>query len=236
MNTQRRINLAVTGHLVDLGALVALLAIPLGAVRGVLVALAAVAVAVVAYLTVLRPRLVRWGASDEEVARPMPGDDIAGPGARCTTRAITIGAPAGQVWPWLVQLGYGRAGWYGDHLSGADRQRSTEQIGPEWQLNPGDRIFMMPGSDIDIVAVEDGHYLVAGTPDGTMSWCLDVEPLDQHSSRLISRWRGRWLVTAASAPWTALSDPSSYVTDRRMLLGIKARAEQVTQPGLVHRR
>ena len=59
MNTQRRINLAVTGHLVDLGALVALLAIPLGAVRGVLVALAAVAVAVVAYLTVLRPR--RWG-------------------------------------------------------------------------------------------------------------------------------------------------------------------------------
>jgi hypothetical protein len=68
-----------------------------------------------------------------------------------------------------------------------------------------------------------------------MSWCLEVEPRDQHSCRLISRWHTGWFVTSAGAPWTVLSDPSSFVTERRMLLGIKARAEQTASRGLIHR-
>jgi hypothetical protein len=69
-----------------------------------------------------------------------------------------------------------------------------------------------------------------------MSWCLAVEPLDQHSCRLISRWRARWHVTPASAAWIALSDPGAFIMERRMLLGIKARAEQAVWPGLARRR
>ena len=224
----------VAGHLIELAALAALLAAPLGTVPGILAAFAALTAVTVTYFGVLRPRLVRWGATDEEVAWPMPGDDIAAPGGRCTTRAITIGAPAGQVWPWMAQLGYGRVGWYSDRLSHAGRQRRAARIRPEWQqLGPGDRILLVPGSGLDVIAAEDGHYFVARTPDGTRSWCLEVEPVDDRSCRLISRWRGRWLVTVASAPWTALSDPGSFATERRMLLGIKARAEKAAQPGLV---
>ena len=81
----------------------ALLADPMGVLHGFLTALAAVTLAVVIYLRFVRPWQVRWGATGEEVARPMPGDGIAGPGARCTTRAVTIQAPAGQVWPLLAQ-------------------------------------------------------------------------------------------------------------------------------------
>jgi hypothetical protein len=90
----------LAGSVLELGALVALLAGPLGAVRGFLAALAVVAAVGPTYLGFIRPWQVHWGATAEEAMRPMPGDDdIAGPSARCTTRAVTIDAPAGQVWP-----------------------------------------------------------------------------------------------------------------------------------------
>jgi hypothetical protein len=163
----------------------------------------------------------------------MPGDDIAGPGARCTTRAVTIQAPASHVWPWLTQPGYGRAGWYSYDWRGNGGQPGIGQIEPEWQqVGPRDPVRMMPGSAFDVVQVEDGHYFVVRAPDQTMSWCLDLEPLDQHSCRLISRWRAKWFVVPASAPWIALSDPGSFSTEHRMLLKIKARAERAVPPGL----
>jgi hypothetical protein len=62
-----------------------------------------------------------------------------------------------------------------------------------------------------------------------------VEPLDRRSCRLISRWRVRWHVTPASAAWIALSDPGAFIMERRMLLGIKDRAEQAVRPGLARR-
>ena len=78
----------------------------------------------------------------------------------------------------------------------------------------------------DVVSVEAGHWFVARAPDGTTSWCLTVQPLDQHSCRLISRWHARWHITPASALWIALSDPGTFIMERRMLLGIRARAER----------
>jgi hypothetical protein len=167
----------------------------------------------------------------------MPGDAILGPGAPSTTRAITIGAPADQVWPWLAQLGYGRAGWYSYDWLDNDGHPSATQIRPQWRhLRPGDQILMMPGAGFDVVEVTDGHYFTAQAPDQTMSWCLAVEPLGQHRCRLISRWRARWHVTAASALWIALSDPGAFIMERKMLLGIKARAEQAAQPELAQHR
>ena len=167
----------------------------------------------------------------------MPGDDILGPGAGSTTRAVTIGTPAGQVWPWLAQLGYGKAGWYSYDWLDNDGQPSAVQIQPQWQqLRPGDQILMMPGAGFDVVSVEDGHCFVARAPDGTTSWCLAAEPLDRHSCRLISRWHARWHITPASALWIALSDPGTFIMERKMLLGIKARAEHAAQPGLAHHR
>ena len=222
MKAQRRILLVVAASLAEFGGLVALLAGPLGAVRGFLVALAAVAATNTIYLVFIRPWQAHWGATGEEAARPMPGDDITGPGIRCTTRAVTIDAPASQVWPWLTQPGYGRAGWYS-----YDWDNNGGQPGREWGLfGPRDPVRMMPGSGFEVVQVEDGHYFVASTPDQDMSWCLDLEPLDEYSCRLISRWRAKWSVVPASARWVALSDPGSFITEHRMLLQIKARAEQ----------
>lgn len=230
MSTRLRILGVVAGSLLEFGALVALLAGPLGILRGFLVALAAVAAVDLTYLGFIRPWQVHWGATGEEAIRPMPGDDIAGPSARCTTRAVTIDARVGQVWPWLTQPGYGRAGWYSYHWPGNGGQPGIGQTGPEpGQQGSRDPVRMMPASGFEVVQVEDSHYFVASAPDQAMSWCLDLEPLDQHSCRLISRWRAKWFAVPASAPWVAMSDPGSFTTEHRMLRKIKAQAEHAAR-------
>jgi hypothetical protein len=85
-----------------------------------------------AYRLWIQPWQHRWGATDLEVRRAMPGDDVI-PDAASTTRAITIAAPADQVWPWLVQLGYGRGGWYSYDWIDNDGRPSADGIIPELQ-------------------------------------------------------------------------------------------------------
>ena len=97
-----------------------------------------------AYRLWIQPWQHRWGATDAEVRRAMPGDDLL-PDAASTTRAIAIAAPPEQVWPWLVQLGYGRAGWYSYDWIDNDGRPSADRILPELQqLRVGDRILMLP--------------------------------------------------------------------------------------------
>jgi proline iminopeptidase len=89
--------------------------------------------AAVVYGAWVRPRLMRWGASDEEVSGPYPGAEIFPHGKRGPTMAVTINAPPDRVWPWLVQLGGDRGGWYSwDHLDNAGRP-SAREIHPDWQ-------------------------------------------------------------------------------------------------------
>jgi hypothetical protein len=80
----------------------------------------------------VQPWQHRWGATDEEVGAAMPGDDLI-PDAASTTRAISIAAPPEQVWPWLAQLGFGRAGWYSYDWIDNDGQPSADRIIPELQ-------------------------------------------------------------------------------------------------------
>ena len=96
---------------------------------------------VVAYGRLIRPRLLRWGATDEEVEGPYPGADVVPGGHRGATMAVTIDVPPHEVWPWLVQLGGDRAGWYSwDSLDNAGHRSSTA-IHPEWQqLAVGDPV------------------------------------------------------------------------------------------------
>jgi hypothetical protein len=91
--------------------------------------------AVVVYRACVRPRLTRWGATDEEVAGPYPGADLVPDGERGATMAVTIGVPPDRVWPWLVPLGGDRGGWYSwDHLDNAGRP-SADRVHPEWQCS-----------------------------------------------------------------------------------------------------
>src|SRR5918993_3584293 len=88
---------------------------------------------VLVYLAFIRPWQLRWGATDEEIQRAMPGDDIVGKPSFNATRAVSINAPAENIYPWIVQMGVGRAGWYSyDWLDNPGR-RSAESILPKHQ-------------------------------------------------------------------------------------------------------
>lgn len=114
------------------------------------------------YLLVVRPRMLRWGATEEEVREAYPGAELIPGGTRSATMAVTIEAPPERVWPWLVQMGYGRGGWYSwDHLDNWGHS-SVDRLHPEWQeIKVGDRLPSMPDDKTwwDVVAVEPNRFL-----------------------------------------------------------------------------
>ncbi len=124
----------------------------------------AASIAAVVYGAWVRPRLWRWGATDEEVASRYPGGDLVPGGERGATMAVTIEAPPEQVWPWLVQMGGERGGWYSwDRLDNGGRP-SARQVHPEWQgLALGDHVKYWtrrgPVDAWEVAALEHNRFL-----------------------------------------------------------------------------
>jgi hypothetical protein len=199
----------------------------LGVVPGLLLGFGLAAGALGVYRLVIQPWQHRWGATDEEIARAMPGDEVI-PDASSTTRAITIHARPERIWPWLVQIGYGRAGWYSYDWIDNDGHRSAETVLPEHQhLEVGDQILMVPGMGPRVRAIDPHRSLLSGDEEGG-TWCLGLYPDGERRTRLVSRWRTDWPFTPATAIWILLTDPGAFIMERRMLLGIRERAERAT--------
>ena len=202
----------------------------LGVVPGLLLGAGIATTVLTAYRLAIQPWQHRWGATDDEVARPMPGDEVI-PEASSTTRAITIRARPEQIWPWLVQIGFGRAGWYSYDWIDNDGHRSADEILAEHQhLAVGDQILMVPGMGPRVRAIDEPRFLLCGDAEGG-TWCLGLYPDGEHRTRLVSRWRVDWPLTPASAFWILLSDPGAFIMERRMLLGIRERAERTAATG-----
>lgn len=89
-----------------------------------------------AYAFFIRPWHLRWGATDEELGKPLPGDELVPHPGIESTRAITVNAPVEQVWSWLAQIGQDRGGFYSyewlENLAGC-RMRNADRVHPEWQ-------------------------------------------------------------------------------------------------------
>jgi hypothetical protein len=185
------------------------------------------------YLLIYRPRQLRWGATDVEVARAMPGDEIQTQPIFNATRAITINARPEQIWPWLVQIGYLRAGWYGYDWIDNDGIASADHIIPALQhLKVGDDMPIWKGNNYKVVAVEPNRYLVWESMNARDSMTLALYPLDANHTRLV------WRKHDAPYIWTSPSiiipqlfaDGVDLVAIRQNMLGIKARAEGAGLP------
>lgn len=211
---------------------------------GRLAALAAALVALFAlFLLAVRPWAKQWGATAEEAHALLPGDALIEP-ARQSTRAITIAAPAERVWPWLLQLGQDRGGFYSytllENLVGTD-MHNLGVLRPElqhWQV--GDKLWLYPPSKLGgaghavLEVLAPGHALVFGTRrvgvvsgsayDG--SWAFVLEPADAHNTRLLVRGRAREPATVLQRAFEALVfEPLHFMMERKMMTGIKACAE-----------
>jgi hypothetical protein len=190
--------------------------------------LAAGAAALAAYLLWIRPWHLRWGATDEELARAMLGDEIVKRPTFNATRAVTIEAQPAETWPWLVQVGCKRAGWYSYDWIDNLGTPSAERIVPELQnLKIGDTVPMSPNGTqgLTVKAIDSNRSMLWVSKNENCTWAWALYNSDQNHTRLVTRvrMRYRWL-----SPWMAfnlLFDPGDYVMMRKMLLGLKRRAE-----------
>ncbi len=205
--------------------------------------LAALGVATLDYILFGRSRQLRWGATDEEVAAALPGDDLVPDADLIATRRITIQRRPEDVWPWIAQLGQGRGGLYSydglENLMGCD-MHSADRIVPEWQsVQVGDQLRLHPEIGLAVSVADPGHALVVrgGVPMGQtpppydFSWAFVLREQPDATTRLLVRERyhyTQWWAPALVEPVEILS----FVTSRKMLLGIKRRAETYFQPVL----
>lgn len=209
---------------------------------------AVVLTVVVLYALLVRPWHLRWGATDAEVAASLPGDGLISQPKISATHAVIIQGSPGQVWPWLVQMGQGRAGFYsyewmeslmGLNISNADR------ILPEFQdLKVGDVVPLSPdGIGVPVAVLEPNRALVLGgrfnaQTKGPLaledkdahyetSWAFFLQPIASDSTRLIERFRMDWgpETFGNTLYFHGFLEPGSFIMERKMLLGIKERVE-----------
>lgn len=199
------------------------------------------------YALIIRPRLLRWGATDEELKPGYPGSNLIPGGTRSATNAITIDAPPAAVWPWLVQMGYGRAGWYSwDHLDNWGNV-SASRVHPEWQkVKVGDRLPSMPDAKtcFEVAALEPERFLglrasfdLRGRPFDPGGprpryytdslWGFLLEELPGGRTRVVESgyWAARpsWLQGAIGF---AFLEPAHWIMQTRQFANLKRLAER----------
>lgn len=189
----------------------------------------AIRLAAVVITGVLSRRPVR--PLGDEARRPLPGDDLV-PGAKLQwTHGITIRARPAETWPWLMQMGCRRAGWYS--YDGLDNGGvpSADRIVPELQrAEVGDIFPMTPTADDAFVvrAVDPERALVLGDAAGSATWALVLEPIDGSGTRLVTRVTGRFERVAVGLLFRLLWRPIHFGMQRRQLLNLKRLVEART--------
>jgi hypothetical protein len=198
--------------------------------------LALVGFVIAFYLTWARPYQLRWGATDKEVSRPMPGDEINRDPTFLATRAITIRGTPEQIWPWLLQMGYGRAGFYAydifENIGSPRGIRSADYIIPEFQqFEVGDGVPISPAGGLSFYAIEPNQYLIwrGDGAYGGFIWAL--YSLDNNQTRLVSRARLSYSWNRPSQlVFDLLTEFSDHLAIRKILQGVKGRVEGKIEP------
>jgi hypothetical protein len=186
-----------------------------------------------AYHAFLRRPILDWGARPDEVRRRLPGDELLEAADVVATRAMTIDAPPSAIWPWLIQMGPGRGGVYTydwiENLFGLD-MHSADEIVPEWQSMEVGTVWRDPqGKRMRAEIVDSERAIVLRTEDGNWVWAFVLVP-EGVGTRFISR--NRFVLTGnvlARNAFVYLMEPGSLIMERKMLLGIKERAERTAQ-------
>lgn len=223
---------AIRAFGVMLGGPILLLAVVVASLVAAAIALAegdrppwpalAVLAAAALYALALRPWFRRWGSTEAERERPLPGDELLVTPDAKATRAISIDAAPDDVWPWIAQLGQGRGGFYSyewlENLAGCE-MRNADRIHPEWQRRKvGETVLLHPASGLKLIGFDPPRSLVL---EGWGAWV--VEPDGEGGTRLLIRSHTHPGI--ASLLYALLLELPHFLMERKMLLGIKRRAE-----------
>jgi len=184
------------------------------------------------YCLAIRPQQLGWGATPEELARPLPGDNLVIAPILTATRAVTIVGRPQNIWPWILQIGYGRAGFYGydliENLGSPRGIRSAGKIVPDLQrLAVGDRVYMSRIAYLVIHSMTPNRFLIwadaADPPHGAFTFGLF--PVDENHTRLVIRAHLRYHWTDSRILLDLFTEFGDHVAVPKMLLGIRDRAE-----------
>ncbi|MEP7288200.1 MAG: hypothetical protein ABI947_20805 [Chloroflexota bacterium] len=182
------------------------------------------------YLRFVRPRQVRWGATESEIDRSMAGDEVIKSPTFNATRAVTIQAQPEHIFPWIMQMGVTRAGWYSIDLLDNLGKPSAEVILPEFQqLKPGDVIPMSPDGNQGTY-VKDfvrNQWMLWGDKAGDSTWVWGLYPTDENHTRLITRIRMKYHWLSPTIIFGLLVEFTDIIMMRKSMLGIKRRAERL---------
>ena len=186
----------------------------------------------VLYWFPIRRWMSRWGTTSSDLTRVMAGDGLLANETYSGTMAIIVDAPPEHIWPWLAQIGYRRGGLYSydwlDRLFGYLDRPSANRILPQFQnLAVGDRIPLGRGPSWPVAIVEPNRALVLDMRNmGAFDWVwqFGLYPMDEKRTRLVSRSRVRTQSVLARLVTYAI-EPAGFLMTRRMLLGVKQRAE-----------
>lgn len=189
----------------------------------------------------LRPLRCRWGAADNELQRVLPGDELVLHPKWHFTHAVTIHAPASEVWKWLAQIGADRGGLYSyeglENLLGCNIH-NADHIIPEFQnLKSGDEIKIHPKAPgMNVAVVETGRYILVHNDNRKeevpsfihMTWLWHLDEIDPTTTRLISRNRNDYSPELSNKLLMGplFIEPIGFVMNRKMLLEIHKRAER----------
>ncbi len=197
----------------------------------ILAVMAGLLMVVILTITLLIPWMDRWGATNSEIATTFPGDGLVTEPADVINRAITIQTAPEQIFPWLLQLGAERGGFYSytflEGLIGCPIV-NADRIYPEWQeLQPGDEVKMCPGETAPppyiVAEIIPGQALVLGHEEDDQwveTWQFILIPYSDGTTRLLLRTR----TTLTGGLWT-LIHPGVFLMERGLLQGVKQRAE-----------
>jgi len=198
-----------------------------------------------------------WGATKEDQQRTLPGDERVPDPMVLTTMAVTINAPARDVWPWVAQLGQERGGMYSYELLeniARCQMCNADRVVPEWEMQVGDQMRMGPqGYPVNqVVALERGRWLLMAGADLktgiaaplpqlgqatyiNYAWVLYLDERSDGTTRLIARTRLAYAprTFAAKLMWETFTDPIGCTMMRKMLLTLKQRVEQTSKVGQV---
>jgi hypothetical protein len=181
-------------------------------IKRLIAALGLLAIVMAVYLFVARPYQLHWGATEAEKSAPMPGDELDATPDFFATRAITINGTPQEIWPWLIQMGYNRAGFYGYDL--------LENLGSERGM-----------AEMEFYAIEPEQYLIWGGIDDTSRLIWALQPTDDTHTRLISRFRWSYdLSKPQELPLQLVTELTDHLAVRKILMGVKGRVEGDVEP------
>jgi hypothetical protein len=198
-------------------------------------------IAIVVATFALLPHWTRtWGATAAEVERTLPGDELMERAPGDWTHGATIDAPAEEVWPWIAQIGDDRGGFYSytfieNLLMGEEVYHNAERILPQFQNpQPGEGLVM---DSLQVYEVEPGKWLLAAqtsqAADFDWVWLWHAEPVGMKQTRLLIRSAMRLPAEASNPVVSTVVELGGFVMERRMIEGLKLRAEGGTEPAAV---